>query len=134
MKRRAPLKRRTPLRRKTRLRSSNPKRKRTEWQRAYHSKARVEFVKRLPCALSDVIGLPARVNAHTKSGGVGRKADYTTIIPLTPHLHELQHRQGWRATFAAAGWLPPKNIDHTLRYMADHTETLWRRYQHGLTT
>ena len=73
----------------------NAKRRVKEWDRAYGSKARVKFVAQLPCA---ACGRGPCENAHTISGGAGRKADYTTIIPLCAGIngcHAAQHRSGW---------------------------------------
>jgi hypothetical protein len=95
---------RTPLKRKTRLTGTRkPKaRKRIapknrsaiEFQRIYGSKRRVEFVKRMGCC---VCGKTPCENAHIKSGGMGRKADYREIIPLCSACHHKQHSQGWKA-------------------------------------
>ena len=88
----------TPLKRKTAMKkSSKPKakpRSRIDFMRIYGSKVRVEFVKRLPCTACN--GGPSE-NAHIKSGGMGRKADYTDIIPLCKKCHSLQHSRGWKA-------------------------------------
>ena len=89
---RTPLKRKTALKAKTR---PKPKpRSSAEFQRVYGSKRRVEFVKHLVCS---VCGATPCENAHTKSGGMGRKADYTTIIPLCRKCHRIQHAKGWQA-------------------------------------
>jgi hypothetical protein len=95
---------RTPLKRKTRLTSkAKPKpRKRIkakprgsiEFQRIYGSKRRVAFVAALPCIVCH--RTPCE-NAHIISGGMGRKADYTDIVPLCPSCHRLQHQKGWTA-------------------------------------
>ena len=95
---------RTPLKRKSRLiAKSRPKaRKRMkakprssiEFQRVYGSKRRVEFVKRMGCC---VCGKTPCENAHIKSGGMGRKADYRDIIPLCTACHRKQHQHGWKA-------------------------------------
>jgi hypothetical protein len=70
----------------------NAKRRQTEFARCYGSRARVQFVKAMPCcycnAISPLFGMTAGKsdNAHTENGGMGWKADYTTIVPLCrPH-------------------------------------------------
>lgn len=98
---------RTPLKRKTRLTSTaKPKpRKRIkakprtgiEFARVYGSKRRVEFIKNLHCIVC--FALPSE-NAHITSGGMGRKADYTQIVPLCASCHRKQHDKGW----SALGW------------------------------
>lgn len=95
---------RTPFKRKKRLTSKvKPKprqrikakpRSSVEFQRVYGSKRRVEFVKRMGCC---VCGKTPCENAHIKSGGMGRKADYRDIIPLCSACHRLQHQHGWKA-------------------------------------
>ena len=95
---------RTPLRRKARLATKSRLRARKrikakarsniEFQRIYGSQRRVEFVKNLPCV---VCTKKPSENAHIKSGGMGRKADYTQIIPLCASCHRLQHEKGWKA-------------------------------------
>lgn len=79
------------------IRAVNVERHEREWGRAYHSLERVQFVKRLPCA---VCGRRPSHNSHTENGGKSRKADYTTIIPLCrTHHDELDNTNG-RAAFA----------------------------------
>jgi hypothetical protein len=95
---------RTPLKRKTRLtptrkpkarkRIAPKNRSSIEFQRIYGSKRRVEFVKAMGCC---VCGKTPCENAHIKSGGMGRKADYRDIIPLCKACHQKQHQHGWKA-------------------------------------
>lgn len=91
---------RTPLKRKTRLKAKARKpskakgRSNIEFQRIYGSKQRVEFVKSLPCC---ICAKKPSENAHIKSGGMGRKADYRHIIPLCKTCHQMQHQKGWKA-------------------------------------
>lgn len=109
--------RRTPLRRQSARRAAerpkafstivakrkpvkprNAKRRESEFARAYHSRARVRWVKSLSCIVcginakvAAILGLctKARVsdNAHTETGGMGRKAGYQTIVPLCREHH-----------------------------------------------
>lgn len=89
---------RTPLKRKTKLATkAKPKAKKrtaSDFARVYGSKARVAWVSAQPCIACH--RTPCE-NAHIKSGGVGRKADYTQIVPLCPFCHRLQHQKGWQA-------------------------------------
>ena len=85
--------RRKPLLKSGKPKAVNRKRKAKNFARAYHSKARVEFVKSLPCTycwgLSPFFAMAPGTshNAHTVGGGTSRKADYTTIIPLCASHH-----------------------------------------------
>ena len=56
--------------------------------RIYGPPERVEFVQNLGCI---ICGQPA-VNAHTATGGLSRKADYTTIANLCHAHHDESHR------------------------------------------
>jgi hypothetical protein len=73
------LARKTPLRRTAMKRGKG--RKPSEFARIYGSKERVEWIKSLPCV---GCGATPSDNAHTVSGGKGRKADAETIAPLCP--------------------------------------------------
>lgn len=64
-----------------------------DFARKYGSEERVGFVRSLPCVCC--WRAPSE-NAHTKSGGVGRKADYTTIVPLCKTHHTLAHTKGMK--------------------------------------
>lgn len=97
---RTSMKRRTPLKATAPLRRSGPikkrKRKASEWSRIYGSKARVEWVKSLPCSvrLCAVLTAAPSENAHIETGGMGRKANADTIIPLCRGHHRLLHSWG----------------------------------------
>ncbi len=80
--------------RSTRPKRVNAKRKQSEFERCYHSRERVLFVKNFGCvyctALSPFFGVQTLGkchNAHTANEGRGRKGHYTTIIPLCPEHH-----------------------------------------------
>lgn len=66
-----------------------------EFIRSYHSLNRVAFVRDLPCASCG--SRSGGHNAHTYSGGMGRKAGYLSIIPLCARCHYTQHQKGWGA-------------------------------------
>lgn len=75
------------------------KRKPSEFARIYGSKARVEFVKSLPCAACGVVGYSenAHVAPTSESGGAGRKADAKWIAPLCgPHIVKGGSRASWQ--------------------------------------
>ena len=101
----------------TRLNPVNQKRKASAFARAYHSKERVAFVKALPCV---VCHQTPSDNAHIENGGMGRKADYTTIVPLCRTHHRRLHILG-RATFEASYGV-------ALGLWTTHTELSWFRW------
>ncbi len=110
--------RRTPLPPRTKpVRKANPKRRQSEFARCYHSRERVRFVKSSPCL---ICATPFSENAHIKTGGMGRKSDYTSIVPLCTADHRNLHSLG-RAEFENA-----YRID--LGYFALLTERLWQEY------
>lgn len=76
---------------RSRLRSSNPRRKKREFERAYGGEARVEWIRAQPSVVS---GRTPCVNAHVANGGMGRKADAAWIVPLTYEEHEELHQVG----------------------------------------
>lgn len=88
---------RTPLKRGKKLNPVNRKRRSSEFARTYGSKARVQWVASLPCWACNYHGPTPRQNAHTQTGGAGRKADYDTIISLCPPCHMKSHDKGWLA-------------------------------------
>lgn len=97
MKRGGPIARRTPLARGGRIKPK--KRTASEFNRIYGSKARVAWVKMQRCAVAGPLRLCRGdvENAHTETGGIGRKADYDTIIPLCRGHHQTLHDHGARS-------------------------------------
>ena len=94
-----------------------------EFARCYHSDARVEWVKSLPCAVPGCRNQGCD-NHHVKNGGMGRKADSIWIIPLCKGLHghhRLGHAIGWKTLGKLAGvdWIKA----------AERTEQLWQEVQ-----
>ncbi len=99
--RRKPIKRGKPPKRSGRIKPK--KRSVGEFARIYGSQARVRWIKAQPCYACGAVagGDLAIVNAHTENGGTGRKAEYTTIIPLCTTIqkngcHDWQHQYGWQ--------------------------------------
>lgn len=91
-----------------------------DFRRIYGSPERREWVGNQPCV---VCGVRLCVNAHTRTGGTGRKADYWTIIPLC-HWHHAESHQGVK-TFSAK-----YNLD--LAVEAQLTQYRWTSYtQHS---
>lgn len=86
-----------------------------EWLRAYGSAERVEWISRQPSVIS---GKRPCVNAHIKTGGMGRKADCVWIVPLTFDEHNEIHQHG-QETFA-------KKHGIDLEVAAVETEMKWR--------
>lgn len=64
-----------------------------ETLRIYGPEARRAWVASLRCACG-CGGTPCE-NAHTVTGGTGRKAGFETIIPLTTRCHQRQTDRGW---------------------------------------
>lgn len=62
------------------VRRANPAHQARAFVRAYGSPARVAWVRAQPSVVS---GQRPCVNAHVRSGGMGRKADARWIVPLT---------------------------------------------------
>lgn len=120
MERSKPIQRRTPIARGAPPKRSGPikakPRPASETRRIYGSKARVAWVKSLPCAGCN---RGPCINAHTESGGTGRKADHTTIIPLCERCHRIQHDMGWEALM----------LVHPKAWYAKVTELAWQDHQ-----
>lgn len=87
-----------PPRRTKRVNPINKARRAKEWARAYHSIERVWWIANgCACVVPDCLARDCE-NAHTETGGMGRKADYTTVVPLCTFHHRKLHRIG-RDTF-----------------------------------
>lgn len=124
MKRRVGLPKRTGwIARKGPPRKRNPKRQVSAFRHAYFSKTRVRLVGSLPCsACGDTDPRIPRENAHTEPG-MGRKAHYTTIVPLCHRCHHKQHQSGWSGIGMTA---------ESRRRAADLTQTAWRDHLDGM--
>lgn len=94
-------------------------RKGLEWLRAFGSQERVRFVAALPCRVSCCDERPCH-NAHAKTGGMGRKADYRFILPLCAKHHRQAHDLGVR-TFE-------NRYKIGLLECADWTEFKWQEH------
>lgn len=89
------------FKRKIPLKKVNSKRRAREKERAYGSLARRQWVSDLPCSVPGCTGRPcenAHVNpdGHPSDGpsGMGRKHDYTQIVPLCGGHHNEYHNIG----------------------------------------
>lgn len=110
--------------RQVRLARVNAKRKKSEFARAYGSKERVEWVKAQACVMCshlEVATVQPCHNAHTVSGGKGRKADANTIIPLCPEHH--RQYDDYIEPFDRYG------VRDFFRAKADDTERRWQAFQ-----
>jgi hypothetical protein len=112
IKRRTPLPRQSPKRAREQGRTfstivgprqrpkrRNAKRKPSEFARCFGSKARVQFVKSLPCCVTGRRG--GIDNAHVirdGSEGMGRRGGFACIAPLRHELHSLLHTSPARFT------------------------------------
>jgi hypothetical protein len=94
MKRSGRLARHTPLKSGKRIKAKP--RTKAERTRIYGPPGRVEWMQRQPCL---VCGRTPSVNAHTVTGGTGRKADADTIVPLCDPHHRAydEHRAPFNA-------------------------------------
>lgn len=80
--RRSPLPKRQQSIQRTRVKPVNRQRKAKSFARAYHSKARVEWVKRQPCAACLLIGYSENAHVGKQGKGAGRKGNADQIAPL----------------------------------------------------
>jgi hypothetical protein len=121
LSRSTPLRSRSSLTRRTKVKNTNRRRRAKEFARAYGSEERVEFVRNLPCI---VCGSRPSENAHIVTGGMGRKADYQLIVPLSSDCHAMAHAKGM-------SWLEvERGID--LELAAACTEAAWQSYSSNL--
>ena len=107
------------------MRQVNRKRRPEEWARAYGSVERVQWMQRQPSVAS---GDGPCVNAHVSPpdglpSGIGRKADYVWVVPLTEAEHTELHAVG-EETFQRR-----KGID--LAECAAEVHLRWIAYQGG---
>lgn len=118
-----PLKRHTELKRGGPIAPKNPDRKAREFVRAYHSEDRVLFVKHgLRCCVPHCYRMPCE-NAHIETGGMGRKAHYTKVVPMCGYHHREIHQLG-RETFETKHG--DRGIAFDLDVEAEWTEQMWQ--------
>lgn len=105
--------------------AKNVKRRRSEFARCFHSKARVEFVKSLACCATGRFATPADPidNAHVcddGSKGAGRRSGYACIAPLKRSAHRLLHvnPRKFREKFGHFNWSA----------MAAYTDAQWENF------
>jgi hypothetical protein len=94
-----------------------------ETKRVYGPAARRHFVASLPCIICARV--PSQ-NAHSRTGGMGRKADKETIVPMCA-LHHAEYDgaiSGGRQTFLATHQVTQEWVYR----MADLTERLWQEH------
>jgi hypothetical protein len=114
----------TPKQVEARSASRRRKKERTEntFARCFHSKGRVEWVKSQSCAATGKRGNID--NAHVadpfNDKGMGRRAHYSGIVPLSRDAHRLLHRDPERfyAKYGAFDW--PS--------LAAYTEQQWQKF------
>ena len=122
----APKPRRTPKRppkplKRSRVKSVNAKRRSREFVRAFGSDERVAWVRALDCFVSYSVACGGPIeNAHTESGGAGRRADARFIVPLCRKHHRQLHELG-ADTFGRA-----YKVD--IRFAASRIEEAWQRH------
>ena len=99
-------------------------RREREWARAYGSRERVEFVQAMGCLVCGWKtqrprpgGTHTIENAHTVTGGAGRKADASTIINLCWRCHDAYDNA--KQTFPATHGFDPAEE-------AARVERMWR--------
>ena len=110
---------------KPRTRPIRPK-KRTpsEAERIYGPKGFQDWLHRLPCI---VCGHRGEIHAHhTENGGMGRKADWTTLVPVCPAHHRMIHDIGQKRVAAMRGkqWA----------FEAGRVQAAWEKYQRPYDT
>lgn len=119
MLRRKPLKRKASLKTRKPIPKQNKKRADANYARAYHSEARVKWVQQLLCMICR--RSPCE-NAHTVTGGMGRKSGYANVIPLCPPCHRAIHAGELRLSADLK------------RAAASYVNTLWLDYSKGKNT
>jgi hypothetical protein len=101
-----------------------------ERQRIYGPRGYIEWIHERPCAACGVIGWSEC--AHIKTGGMGRKDDWTRTIPLCgPHTNPRRqtitigcHRMYDLRLLALPEWCPPE-------LLAAETQAAWLAHLEG---
>lgn len=101
----------------------------------YHSEARVEFVRRLPCC---VCGRRPSQNSHVWGDGTARKGPYVAIVPHCWSCHDRYHWIGKLALLQWCSrehggllWEGRRDID-SWEEIAGLVEEAWQLYENGL--
>ena len=87
----------------------------------FHSAARIDFIRHLPCEVTRIQIYGEVVNAHTKGGGVGRRGPYTSIVPLYWTVHAHFDEMPADKFFDTYG-----RTKQSIKDRAPHYEKLWR--------
>lgn len=90
----------------------------SETKRIYGSKQRVAWVKSRPCLVANGACEGLIENAHTTTGGMGRKADACHVVPLCAGHHRTLHSIG-AETFQGIYGV-------SLAFAAAQTELAWQ--------
>jgi hypothetical protein len=98
--------------------------KRAKFEREYGSAERVAFVASLPCIASSDECMAPIENAHTETGGMGRKGPASSIVPACCYHHHILHTWGVM-TFQAK-----YRVD--LAACAAETAAAWDKSQEGM--
>lgn len=89
------------------IRKRNPKRRDSEFRRAYHSRGRVSWIKLQPCMGGQPHGCSGPIeNAHVvhdDQSGMGRKSGYKSVAPMCRGHHRYLHRVGPKTYEAETG-------------------------------
>lgn len=88
IRRKRPLTRSPKPLQKAKPKAVNRKRKAREFQRAYGGEERVHWMQARPCV---ACGSKPSENAHVGAGGIGRKGDAATVVPLCASCHKVLH-------------------------------------------
>lgn len=108
------------------IRKVNPKRRKSEYARAYHSKARSAFVASLPCQMCFRVGPSDNAHVGKEGKGAGRKANYNQIAALCRTCHSA-FDNGW---FPFERGTPGGQWNRMLVLCAaDRTEKLWLEHR-----
>lgn len=104
---------------RTAVAKQNAKRRKKEFARAYGSTERVAWTKAQPC-----IACAAKQQievAHTVTGGMGRKANASTTVPLCSWCHAELHRGGVRSF--------EQKFNLNLQVSAAENEMRWQEFK-----
>jgi hypothetical protein len=105
------------------VKRTNPKRRKKNHERAYGGTDRIEWIKSLKCVVCE--SSPCE-NAHTQNGGMGRKGDADSVVPMCHDHHAMLHSLG-RETFEDLFFIDMDKL--SLSQLAARIECRWQAYQ-----